>query len=120
MPGPFFIFVDAKRPWAEHGRAFLWRGQASGVHARLRVPGKRLERRVRFFAGKPVDRRVEARSGKSAARAVDVAVDCPVEVHAWLMGLCGFLGELSCGMPRGAVIGGKRAQLLSLMIPLAS
>ena len=27
---------------------------------------------------------------------VDVAVDCPVEIPAWLMGLCGFLGDLSC------------------------
>jgi len=38
---------------------------------------------------------------------VDDAVDCPVEVPAWLMGLCGFLGDLPCWMPRGAVIGGK-------------
>ena len=40
---------------------------------------------------------------------VDDAVDCPVEVPAWLMGLCGFLGDLPCWMPRGAVIGGKCA-----------
>ena len=33
----------------------------------------------------------------------------PVEVPAWLMGLCGFLGDLACGIPRGAVIGGKGA-----------
>ena len=25
-----------------------------------------------------------------------IAVDCPVEVPTWLMGLCGFLGDLSC------------------------
>jgi len=25
---------------------------------------------------------------------VDDAVDCPVEVPAWFMGLCGFLGDL--------------------------
>jgi len=31
---------------------------------------------------------------------VDVAVDCPVEAPAWLMGISGFLGGLSCGMPR--------------------
>ena len=31
---------------------------------------------------------------------VDDVVDCPGEVPAWLMGLCGFLGDLSCGMPR--------------------
>jgi len=36
-------------------------------------------------------------------------VDCPVEVPAWFMGLCGFLGDLPCWMPRGAVIGGKGA-----------
>ena len=40
---------------------------------------------------------------------VDDAVNCPVEVPAWLMGLCGFLGDQSCGMPRGAVIGVKGA-----------
>jgi len=41
---------------------------------------------------------------------VDDAVDCPVEAPALLMGLCGFLGDLPCcGMPRGAVIGGKGA-----------
>ena len=40
---------------------------------------------------------------------VDDAVDCPVEVPAWLMSLCGFLGDLPCWMPRGAVIGGKGA-----------
>ena len=28
---------------------------------------------------------------------VDVAVDCPVEDTAWLMGLCEFLGDLSWG-----------------------
>ena len=38
---------------------------------------------------------------------VDDAVDCPVEVPAWLMGLCGILGDLPCWMSRGAVIGGK-------------
>ena len=27
-------------------------------------------------------------------RTVDVAADCPVEVLEWLMGLCGFLGDL--------------------------
>ena len=31
---------------------------------------------------------------------VDDAVDCPVEVPAWLMGLCGFLGDLPCWIPR--------------------
>ena len=35
---------------------------------------------------------------------VDGAVDCPVEVPEWFMGLCGFLGDLPCWMPRGAVI----------------
>ena len=40
---------------------------------------------------------------------VDGAVDCPVEVPAWFMGLCGFLGDLPYWMPRGAVIGVKRA-----------
>jgi len=31
---------------------------------------------------------------------VDDAVDCPGEVPAWLMGLCRFLGDLPCWMPR--------------------
>jgi len=44
-----------------------------------------------------------------APRCVDDAVDCPGEVPAWLMGLCRFLGDLPCWMPRGAVIGGKGA-----------
>ena len=45
----------------------------------------------------------------SFAPSVDDAVDCPVEVPAWLMGLCRFLGDLPCWMPRGAVIEGKGA-----------
>ena len=31
---------------------------------------------------------------------VDDAVDCPVEVPVWLMGLCGFLGDLPCWTER--------------------
>ena len=31
---------------------------------------------------------------------LEVVVDCPVEAPAWLMGIFGFLGSLSCGMPR--------------------
>jgi len=31
-----------------------------------------------------------------ASNRVDLAADCPVEAPAWLMGLCGFLGDLSC------------------------
>jgi len=31
----------------------------------------------------------------------------PVEIPAWSMGLCGYLGDLHCWMPRGAGIGGK-------------
>ena len=48
-------------------------------------------------------------TGKGWSLFVDDAVDCPVEVPASLMGLCGFLGDLPCWMPRGAVIGGKGA-----------
>ena len=40
---------------------------------------------------------------------VDDVVDCPGEVPAWLMGLCRFLGDSPCWMPRGALIGGKGA-----------
>ena len=43
-------------------------------------------------------------SALSKALCVDDAVDCPVEVPSWLMGLCGFLGDLPWWMPRGAVI----------------
>jgi len=48
-----------------------------------------------------------ARPKNSVIILVDGAVDCPVEVPAWFMGLCGFLGDLPCWMPRGAVVGGK-------------
>ena len=34
-------------------------------------------------------------------------MDCPVEVPALFMGLCGFLGDSPYWMPRGAVIGEK-------------
>ena len=39
-------------------------------------------------------------TSESRGVSVDVAVDCPIEAPAWLMGLYGFLGDLSCGMPR--------------------
>ena len=47
--------------------------------------------------------------GERKKATVDDAVDCPVEVPAWFMGLYGILGDLPCGVPRGAVIEGKGA-----------
>ena len=64
-------------------------------------------------SNKPIEERsVRSRAMMTCPRhksIVDGAVDCPVEVPAWLIGLCGFLGDLPCWMPRGAVTVGKGA-----------
>ena len=77
-PPPLLRSWHVMPRWGRHWAA-QWR-LAHALGRRSRLPDS-------IFRGSP-------------RKAADVAADCPVEALAWLMGLCEFLGDLSCGMPR--------------------
>jgi len=93
-----------------HGHRFQAQGPAGRHHREVHVEARR--RRHSHLARTPVSTRPKSEESAKTRRQtspglVDDAVDCPVEIPAWLMGLCGFLGDLPYWMPRGAVIGGS-------------
>ena len=89
------------------------KGGGGGIFAwwcRVQEPGalRRHRDRPNAFRYRPAVTPFGKR-GQRSQLFVNVTMDCPVEVPAWLMGLCGILRDLPCEMPRGAVIGGNGA-----------